>query len=64
MHLSPENLSGDGLVPIAQVRRRRTKLEYQLKCLFGALGFSPTEEEIYQWQEKQKARKAGQVTTT
>ena len=53
--LSPENLTGDGEIPIAQVRHRRNVLERQLRGLKSAYGGPVTEEEIYGWAGSKSA---------
>lgn len=53
--LSPENLTGDGELPVNHVRRKATALNKRLKHLQDALDRRVTETEAYQWErERQK----------
>ena len=50
--LSPENLSCDGELPMAQVRRREAALNRELRECFRELGLTVSETEAYQNGEK------------
>lgn len=52
--LSPENLSGDGELPIAYVNRRRTMLNRRLRHLFGALGRPVSETVAFDWMKQRR----------
>lgn len=52
--LSPENLTMDGEASPAHVRQTRTKLETQLYHLQKALGYTVSEEQIYQWETSKR----------
>lgn len=61
--LSPENLSGDGEIPISQVRQRLSVLRRKVKGLCIALGREVTEDQIAVWdigrrkyEDEKKAR--------
>jgi hypothetical protein len=49
MHLSPENLTGDGELPRSHVNRRRTELNRKLRGLFMAVGREISEDQAIQW---------------
>jgi hypothetical protein len=53
--LSPESLTGDGEIPMSQVRARKMRLERFQKGIFAALGRSVSEEQIYAW-DRSKAK--------
>jgi len=52
--LSPENLSCDGELPRAQVRRRASELNKKLKHLFLAFGREVDEIEVYNYLENRR----------
>jgi hypothetical protein len=54
-NLSPENLSCDGELSVAQVRSRQAEYERKLHGLFDALGRKVTESEIYEWERQRRA---------
>lgn len=45
--LSPENLTCDGELPIAQVRRRQKELQTERRKLVAELGREPTTKELW-----------------
>ncbi len=45
--LSPENVSGDGELPLAQVRLRHAELMRERFALCEELGGEPTDDELY-----------------
>jgi len=49
LELSPENLTCDGELPPALVRRKRAELERKLKGLFAAFGREVDELQAYEW---------------
>jgi len=53
--LSPENLSGDGELPITTIRRRRADLERRLRGLTLALGREVSEDQAYEWWKSKVA---------
>lgn len=55
-HLSPENLSCDGELSIAQTRRRYRQLQTRLGQLFSELGRTVTEGEAYAWSDQKRNR--------
>lgn len=56
--LSPENLSGDGMVPRNIVNQRRAEYNRRLRGLFMAIGREVDECEIYDWwHSKQESLK-------
>ncbi len=56
--LSPENLSGDGMVPRSVVAQRRAEYNRRLRGLFMAIGREISECEIYDWwHSKQESLK-------
>jgi hypothetical protein len=52
--LSPENLSGDGELPMTQVRHRKSVLDRQLRGLLTAYGQPVDELEAYDWAESKR----------
>ncbi len=45
--LSPENLTCDGELPAAQVRRRAAQLNQEKRAIIAQLGYTPTDNEIW-----------------
>ena len=48
-NLSPENLSCDGELPMAQVRKRRASLNREWKSLEQTVGRFVSEDEVWSW---------------
>jgi len=47
--LSPENLTCDGELPLAEVNRRRCRLNKEKADIIDQLGYTPTDEEIWRY---------------